>query len=340
MHVSASTRTPRYFALGASLRRTAGWGAMAALVLALSVTTACSSGESEPAVDVPEGWPTEVVLGLVPAREANVLIDNAQELEDFLEEALGVPVRSFVPQDYTGLVEAMGSGQAHIGLIPPFAAMLGKERFDFETVLVSVRKESITYYSQWMTTDTSLCPEPPVRDEYGILTCEAPISVIEGKRVGFTDPASTSGYLFPALQLVDAGIDPDRDIQPIFLGGHDAAVIGVYNGDVEISVAYDGAQLTVAPEIPEVVDEVIVIHRSEPIPNDGVTLASNLPQDLRDAITQAFLDFSAGEADKPQEERVLWQIYEIDGFEPYPPGFYDTVERAFTELRDKIDAAS
>ena len=62
------------------------------------------------------GWPKELVLGLVPALEADALVDNLDPLAEYLEAELGVPVRSFVPQDYTGLVEALGSGTLSQGV--------------------------------------------------------------------------------------------------------------------------------------------------------------------------------------------------------------------------------
>ena len=71
----------------------------AALALLLA---ACCPGEQ---VDE-RGWPKELVLGLVPALEADALVDNLDPLAEYLEAELGVPVTSFVPQDYTGLVEA------------------------------------------------------------------------------------------------------------------------------------------------------------------------------------------------------------------------------------------
>lgn len=306
------------------------------VLLVLLSLVGCGGGQGEPS-DRPAGWPAEITLGLVPAREANVLIETAGPLAEALSQRLGIPVRHFVPQDYTGLIEAMGAGQADIGLIPPFGAMMGRDRYGIETILISVRKGSTVYRSQWMTTDRSLCATEPVADaKLGVLLCDGPIEGIKGKRVGFTDPSSTSGYLFPALQLLDAGLDPESDILPIFLGSHDAAVIAVMGGDIAVGVSYEGAQNLILAEYPEIRDKLIVFNYSPGIPNDGVTIRKELPEDLKVAIKSAFLDFAAEDAAKPKEERVLWAIYEIDGFEEAPAGLFDPVERAYRELRDKI----
>lgn len=308
------------------------------VALLCPIVFACGPGEPEAASDRPPGWPAEITLGLVPAREASVLVETAGPLAEALSERLGVRVKHFVPQDYTGLIEAMGAGQADIGLIPPFGSMMGRDRYGIETVLISIRKGTTKYRAQWMTLDPAMCQGEPAFDPaWNALACEGPIEAVRGKRVGFTDPSSTSGYLFPALQLLDAGIDPDRELSPIFLGSHDAAVIAVLSGDIEVGAAYEGAQNLVLAEYPEIREKLIVFNHSAWIPNDGVTVRGDLPDDLKAAIKQAFLDFAAEDGARPKEQRVLWAIYEIDGFAEPEPAVFEPVERAYKAMREKID---
>ena len=130
-------------------------------------------------------------------------------------------------------------------------------------------------------------------------SCMADLSKVKGKRVAFTSESSTSGYLFPALQLIEAGIDPVNDITPIFTGGHDAAVVAVYNGDADIGVSYDDARRTLRKEKLDVGDKVIVFNITSEVPNDVVAASSLLPDSLQRAIYDsiaAFLDTDEGEA--------------------------------------------
>lgn len=280
------------------------------------------------------GWPTELVLGLVPANEAEMMVDNLDPITEFLSERIGVPVRGFVPQDYTGLVEAMGSGRADIGMLPPFAAMLGARRYDIEPVLISVRDGSEGYRTQWMTNDASICASAPVEGVRGMLECEGDIASVRGQSVAFTDPNSTTGFLFPAQQLADTGIDYERDIQPIFVGSHDAAVAAVRRGDVTFAVAYEDARNMIRGQYPDVAQRVIVFNHSPFIPNDGVQVRADLPQDLKDEIARAFLEFAQEqEASLPREQRALYIIYEIDGFVPAGEGVYDTVSEVYELMR-------
>lgn len=308
-----------------------------------AILGSCCPGEQ---VDE-RGWPTELVLGLVPALEAEALVDNLEPLAEHLEKELGMPVRSFVPQDYTGLVEALGSGRADIGMLPPFAAMLGKRRYDIETILVSTRAGETGYRTQWMTNDPSVCETPVAIEERSCDTrikgredvtrkfasCNGDIDQVRGESVAFVDPNSTSGFLFPAVQLMENDIDPQEDVNGLFVGGHDAAVLAVHAGDTRFGVAYEDARMMICDQYADVGEKAIVFNHSPMIPNDGVQLRPGLPEDLQQAIADAFLDLAESEAHLPDDRKILWILYEIDGFERYEPGLYDPVRQAYEIVR-------
>lgn len=310
----------------------------------LLVLTACCPGEQ---LDE-RGWPRELVLGLVPALEAEALIDNLDPLTDHLEQVLGVRVRSFVPMDYTGLVEALGSGRADIGMLPPFAAMLAQRRYDIETILISTRRGATGYRTQWFTNDPSVCEteirfeerlcEARVRGRESVTRrfayCEGSLEAMRGHSVAFVDPNSTSGFLFPAMQLREMGIDHQRDISSLFVRGHDAAALAVYGGDTRFGVSYDDVRNMICNQFPDIGERVIVFNYAPMIPNDGVQVRPGLAPDLREAIMNAFIDLAESQTHLPDEEKVLWVLYEIDGLMPKPEGIYEPVRKAFELMRN------
>ena len=130
-------------------------------------------------------------------------------------------------------------------------------------------------------------------------SCMADLSKVAGKRVAFTSESSTSGYLFPALQLIEAGIDPVNDITPIFTGGHDAAVVAVYNGDADVGVSYDDARRTLRKEQVDVGDQGMGFNITAEVPNDVVAASALLPDSLQTAVYEAisaYLATDEGEA--------------------------------------------
>jgi phosphonate transport system substrate-binding protein len=272
-------------------------------------------------------WPDELVLGLVPSREADVLIESAEPLTQALAERLSeeagkeITVEGFVPQDYTGLVEAMRAGQADIGAFGPFALLQSQIQAGADIILQSVRDGKVTYHTQWFTNNPDkYCSDEPVEDDNGFLRCngtdvpdgpagEEALSEVSGSTVAFVGEDSASGYIFPAVQLLAAGIDPrtDDDITRVFAGGHDAAVLAVYNEDAEVGVSFDDARILVAEQNPDVGERVVVFALSPEIPNDGISVRGDLPEDLKEAIKNSLLEYSQTE----EGSEVLNEIYEI-----------------------------
>lgn len=296
-------------------------------------------------------WPDRLVLGLVPSREADKLIENARPLTDHLTQVLSdmagktVTVDGFVPADYTGLVTAMETDQADIGAFGPFSLLQARDRAGAEIVLQSVRFGSATYHTQWFTNDPDkYCMDEPVADGEGWLYCngtldvdqgpagEDAIALIEpGTTVAFTEQSSTSGYIFPAVQLINLTDveDPIADLNAVMAGSHDNAVLAVYNGDAEVGVSFDDARGGSAfEELPENPENVVVFAYSAEIPNDGVAVRGELPQEVKDGIVQALLDYADSEAG----QEVLGSIYNIDDLVPADLAAFAVVEEAADEL--------
>ncbi|MBF6309109.1 PhnD/SsuA/transferrin family substrate-binding protein, partial [Nocardia farcinica] len=128
-------------------------------------------------------------------------------------------------------------------------------------------------------------------------------------------------------------IDPQEDVKGLFVGGHDAAALAVYAGDTRFGVAYEDARMMICDQYADIGEKAIVFNHAPMIPNDGVQLRPGLPEDLQQAITEAFISLAEDQAHLPDDEKVLWILYEIDGFERYEPGVYDPVRKAYEIVR-------
>jgi phosphonate transport system substrate-binding protein len=159
-------------------------------------------------------------------------------------------------------------------------------------------------------------------------SCIGDLSAVEGKTVAYTSESSTSGYQFPALQLLDLGIDPQAGVTPVFAGSHDASVTAVYNGDADVGLSFDDARRNIREEQPDVGEKVIVFSITDEIPNDVVAARSDLPQSLKDAIYAAVEEFLATE----EGVEVFDAIYGWTGIQPAVESDFDIVRQAAAEL--------
>lgn len=315
-----------------------------------------ADGEEE---DAMADWPDELVLTLTPSAEQQGLIETAEPLAVLLEERLeGIDIEPFVPTDYAGVIVGLESGQAHIaGGLGPRQMVQAEEQASADLILQSERFGDVIYVTQWFTNDpdTYCADEPvdvPLEDEdsgesYTMLFCngvseasgpgDGPIgadalSNVAGESVAFVDQGSTSGYGVPSLQLFEAGIDPVEDIGGTFAGSHDNAVLAVYNGDASVGVSFNDARGNVVEQFPDVGEEVVVFGWSNPIPNDGFAVAGDLPDDLKQAITDAFLDIAADE----EGVALLQELYNIDDLIPVDSSAYDVIRTLEAELGDLL----
>jgi phosphonate transport system substrate-binding protein len=291
---------------------------------------------AEPGAD----WPDELIIGFVPSREADALVETIEPVADYLSEYLSdqagkeITVDGYVSTDYTGLVTAMQTGQAHIGAFGPFAMLQAVDQAGAEIILQSERFGSGTYHTQFFTNDPdTFCMDDPVEntrevdgEDVTYLNCngtdrehrdtptgpigiDALANLEEGTTVAFVEQTSASGYIFPATVFAVAGYNPESDIDPVFAGSHDASVIAVCTGQATVGVSFDDAR-TVAVSDCDIENEVVVFAYGPEIPNDGVAVAGDLPDDLKTAIQRALIEYSETE----EGAEVLNSIYNINAF--------------------------
>ncbi|CAM3358336.1 phosphate/phosphite/phosphonate ABC transporter substrate-binding protein [Hydrogenibacillus schlegelii] len=290
------------------MRRSSFPAVLAAAAVVLAALTvllaACGGGQNTAGSE-----PKKLVVGLVPSQEAENLDAKAKPLADLLSEKLGVPVEVFVGSDYTAVIEGMGAGQVDIGFLNPKGYVTAKEKGYADVLLKAVRNGSDTYRAQIVVAHDS-----PIRA----------IADLKGKKIAYVDPQSTSGYVYPVVLLKKNGIDPEKDVTMVEAGGHDKTILALLRGDVDAAFSFDDARTIVQKADPAVMDKTRILAYTDPIPNDTVSVRTNLPNEWKDKIKQAFLDIAQDEKGK----QVIRDIYNHEGYAPAQDSDFDVVREA------------
>ncbi len=249
----------------------------------------------------PAAGQTSLVLAFVPSQDARRVLDTGSTLAKMLEVATGYHVRAEVPTSYAATIEAMCAGRVDIAFLAPFAYVLGHQRCGADVRLVSVRANLPFYKSQIL-----------YRTELNAKSLQD----LKGKRFAFVEPASASGYLFPAALLKKNGIDPDKFFsQVVFAGGHDKVVLAIYQGSVDAGATFgdevfSDARTRVADQYKDVKDKVKVLLYTDPIPNDTVSFRRELPDDVKEKTTKALFRI----AETAPGKEAIDRLYQIQGF--------------------------
>lgn len=264
---------------------------------------------------------TELTMGFIPSQDADELADTVEPLAERLSEELGVPVKASVMVDYVGLIEAMRTQQIDIGFLNPFGFVQAEERAGVEVILKSERFGDDSYLAQYN-----------VRADSDLETIEDLVEQ-EGLVWAYGDDLSTSGYLFPASQLTEMGIDDlDGHFTRTPVGGHDNALIALLDGQADFATTFEDARDGLEDEFPDVHDDIRVLGFTDPIPNDTISVRKELSDEWRDKIVAAFLSFNEDEA----MLEVLDDIYNWTGVVEAKSEDYDIVRAVFKQFEDEL----
>ncbi|MGJ3240861.1 MAG: phosphate/phosphite/phosphonate ABC transporter substrate-binding protein [Anaerolineae bacterium] len=163
----------------------------------------------------------------VPSAEAQTLISGGEVLAEALTEATGLSFEVSVPTSYAATIESMcAEPDASMGFIPAAGYVIGNERCGLEVEAAAVRFGWPVYWAAYI-----------VGRDSDIYT----IGDLEGRSWAYPDPGSTSGFIVPSVELQALGIEPGEELEA---GGHNQAVLAVYNGEAEFATVYFSPPLT------------------------------------------------------------------------------------------------
>ncbi|MGR3493805.1 phosphonate ABC transporter substrate-binding protein [Citreimonas sp.] len=233
----------------------------------------------------------EFRIGILGGENAQDRLNSYACLQEYTEEALGVPVKLFAPADYNGVIQGLLGGTIDMAWLgaSAYAATYLQDPEVVEPVLVKVNLDgSIGYHSIGFA-----------RKDSGVESLEG----MEGKVFGFGDPNSTSGYLIPSIEIPQQGekitMEPGEYFgDVVFTGGHEQTIVAVFNGDIDGGVTwadgqgnwedgYNSGALRKAVDAGLVdMNELVEIWKSKVIPEGPVVLRTALPEDVRTTMTE------------------------------------------------------
>lgn len=255
-----------------------------------------------------------IVWAFVPSENSQAVLDSADALAKLVSDKTGLKIKTFVATEFAGVVEAMCNGQAQMGALNTFSYILASARKCADVGLVSVRNNSTSYRGQIIT-----------KADSGIKKLED----LKGKTFCRPDPLSTSGWIIPSILLKANKIDPATDLkQVVDVGGHDAVVENVYNGNCDAGATFDDARTTIEKKYADVRDKVAVIAYTAAIPNDTVSFVPSMDAKQREMIVKALLDIVADKANAD----VIKKVYNWTGLAEAKDAFFD-------DFRQSLDAA-
>ena len=215
------------------------------------------------------------------------LIDH---LETYLTDNYDVPedltVEGNTGSNYSAVIQSLGEGTTDVAETGPFAAALGVDTDNAEIIIQRFGYGSWTYKSIIATPTDSEVSE---------------LSDLSGATVALSDRLSTSGALYPLFSMssegnIDVGNLPEgngseAEFEARFAGGHVSSYTLLEEGQVDAAGMGGFVRDTGTGPAPEEFEEVATtLHEDDGLPRAPMVVSTELSEEAKDAVTQAFLD--------------------------------------------------
>ncbi|NLS09101.1 phosphate/phosphite/phosphonate ABC transporter substrate-binding protein [Nesterenkonia sp. MY13] len=287
-----------------------------------------ASGEDTNGEDAVDGDPEGTVEGEgepirivgVPAEEATQLEAGFELLMEVIGGETGRPVEFNHSTDYNAVIEAMVSGQADMGIGSPFTYVRAGDAGAGVDVLggrIEEEGEEAGYVSYAL-----------VRADSDIDSLED----VEGESVCYVEQGSTSGFLYPSAGMMEAGLDPEEDVDPQYPGSHDGAILALLDGQCELAFAYDSMVEVLMPNRGELSeDDYKIVWESPLIPASPIfmntdTLDEETQEELRGMFDEGLINVDAlveaGYCDSADDCSLPEESYE---YTPVEDDIYDGI---------------
>ena len=262
-----------------------------------------------------------IKIFFTPSVDAKRISTNVKPLVDFLEKQTGYYFTTAIPASFIAVVEAFGTRKADIASINTFSYLMANAKYGAEARLRIVREgHQTSYKGQFIA-----------RVGSGINT----IQDINGKKMAYVDPSSTSGYILPKAMLTRMGIKPS---ETVFAMRHDNVVTMVYQGQVDAGATYYAppdsvtgaimdARMRVEKQFPDVAKKVKIIGFTEDIPNDPWVFRKDIDEGMKEKIIEALLKY----VQTPEGKKSLYDIYDITGLIRTKDSDYDGLRKLLEE---------
>jgi phosphonate transport system substrate-binding protein len=288
-------------------------------ILAALLATAATVGAAQA-----EGI-TEFRIGILGGENAQDRLTSNECVRAYVQDLLGVETKLFTPADYDGVVQGLLGGSLDMAWLgaSAYAKAYLTDPESLDVVLVKTNLDgSVGYYSIGFA-----------RKDSGITS----LTDMKGKRFGFGDPNSASGYLIPSIEIPQATgasmASGDYFGEVVFTGGHEQTIVAVNNGEVDAGVTwadgqgswedgYNSGALRKAVDAGLVdMNDLVEIWRSKEIPEGPIVLRRALPADVKEKVV-TFLKELHG---KDPQCAYNMAAGETSGFTPISHEAYESI---------------
>lgn len=298
-------------------------------LMVLWVLVACNSEPApHPAIDSQnESEGRVLVLGDI-SDEAAETIQGTQPTADYIATRLsefgitGATVK--IAPDLETMIQWMADGVVDIYFDSPYPALVVSQETGAVPILRRLKYGVAEYHALFFT-----------RADSGVTS----LADLQGKKIAFEEPFSTSGYMLPYAYLIELGVNlvqktglesvvlPD-EVGYVFSTADNTTIQWVVSGRVPVGVIDNISYELFIPK--ETRGELMVLAETEAVPRQLVLVRADTDAAMQEAIKQILL-----EMDETPEGQAVLETFLTTEFDEFPEG----AEPALGRIRALVELA-
>lgn len=256
----------------------------------------------------------DLVIALLPERNVFEQKKKYLPLQKYLGERLDISVYFKLLDNYDHIFAELLDRKVDGGFWGSMNGTIAQLRGGVEILARPVWEDNTSTYWSYIYTrkGSSIAADP---------------GTWSGKSIAFVNMATTAGFLYPMSLLREAGITADPGeyfSRAIFSGSHDASIMAVFQGEVDMGASKNTIYQEYVDRHPEVRDGLVIIATSPQVPSNGLGVRPDLPDDLKKRLKNVLLSMEEDE----EGRSVLKQF-----------GALRFIETSFEDYRPVVDMA-
>jgi phosphonate transport system substrate-binding protein len=245
----------------------------------------------------------------IPDESPTELARKAEPLVKYLEGKLGMKVEYTPVTDYAAAVEALVNRKVDMAWFGGFTFVQAYHRSGGKVIPIVQREEDEKFRSVFITSD------PAIKS----------LADLKGKDLSFGSQSSTSGHLMPRSFLLQAGLDPDKDLKRVaYSGAHDATVAAVASGKVQAGALNISVWEKLVADKKVDTDKVKVFYTTPPYYDYNWSVHADMPAATREKLSAALLALNKGDA----QGKAILELQRATRFVPSKAEHYKGIEAA------------
>ncbi|HQP36043.1 MAG TPA: PhnD/SsuA/transferrin family substrate-binding protein [Polyangiaceae bacterium] len=274
---------------------------------------------------MPRGRPVAFVFAVPPGVDEVRQGQLLGELGEYLSDQIGRRVVIHNAVSYDDLAQGIASGRVHAAWLPPAVYVELDRSIGLRALAAAERGAGVGYFCAFFTVVESRVTT---------------LDQVPGHSVGWVDPNSAAGYVYPRLQLASLGIDPATAFeQEVFLRSHSSVVRAVVDRAVDLGATFvhldpshprKVIRAGWSPAPPDVDGSSILwLEPFGPLPADVVATRRDVSERTAEKLRDAFLTIEETVGDI---RAAAQRHFGTGRFVPVKPRSYDI-------LRNSLEAA-